>query len=164
MHEISSANSAPSSGTGISPSALGAAKPANRARTRSRVTTGRRVFVEGDGNSRWARRYRDLISAHCQDLGGQTVLSEAKISLIKRVSTLELECEQAEGKLSMGEEIDLDLYQRMLNTLRRALEALGLERKARDVTPDGVEIEIFSPMRARWAAEAAAAAAKETTE
>src|SRR5260221_9871833 len=126
MLENASANSMPSSGGGAVASSKGAAKPAGKTRTRSRVTTGRAVFVEGDGNSRWARRYRDLISAHCQDLGGQTVLSEAKISLIKRVSTLELECEQAEGKLSMGEEIDLDLYQRMLNTLRRALEALGL--------------------------------------
>jgi hypothetical protein len=133
-------------------------------RKSSAVSSGRRMFVQGDSSSAWSRRYRDIVAGHVSDLGGQTVLSEAKISLIKRVSTLELECEQAEGKLSMGEEIDLDLYQRMLNTLRRALEALGLERKARDVTPDGVEIEIFSPMRARWAAEAAAAAAKETTE
>jgi hypothetical protein len=31
-----------------------------------------------------------------------------------------------------------------------------VERKARDVTPDGVEIEVFSPMRARWAADDAA--------
>jgi hypothetical protein len=115
------------------------------------------VFVEGDGNSRWARRYRDLISAHCQDLGGIDLLSEAQLSLIKRASTLELECEQAEGRLSMGQEIDLDLYQRMLNSLRRALETLGVERRAKTVTPDGVEIEVFSPMRARWAEEAAAA-------
>jgi hypothetical protein len=88
-------------------------------------------------------------------------LSEAEISLVKRASTLELECEQAEGRLSMGQEVNLDLYQRMLNSLRRALETLGMERKCRDVTVDGVELEPFSPMRARWQAEEAAAAAKD---
>ena len=38
------------------------------------------------------------------------------------------------------------------------VEALGLERKACDVTVDGVDVEVFSPMRARWASEAAEAA------
>ena len=33
----------------------------------------------------------------------------------------------------MGQEIDLDLYQRMLNSLRRALETLGIERRAKPV-------------------------------
>ena len=154
MLENASANSVPPS-TGSSVNR--AARSTGKRRTRSRVTTGRAVFVEGDGYSRWARRYRDLISAHCQDLGGVDLLSEAQLSLIRRASTLELECEQAEGKLSMGQEIDLDLYQRMLNSLRRALETLGIERRAKTVTPDGVEIEVFSPMRARWAEEAAAA-------
>jgi hypothetical protein len=127
-------------------------------RTRSRVTTGRAVFVEGDGNSRWARRYRDLISAHCQDLGGLDLLSEAQLSLIRRASAIELELEQMEGKLSMGEQIDLDMFTRSASHLRRLFETLGIERKARDVTRDGVEIEVFSPMRARWAADTAAKA------
>jgi hypothetical protein len=152
-HENLSANSAPSAGTRAGSSGNGAAKPAGR-RTRSRVTTGRAVFVEGDGNSRWARRYRDLISAHVSDLGGLAALSESEISLIKRASTLELECEQAEGKLSMGQEVDLDLYQRMLNSLRRAFEALGLKRRPHDITTIDGEIEVpFSPLTARWAVE-----------
>jgi hypothetical protein len=70
------------------------------------------------------------------DLGGGDVLSEAEIGLIKRASTLEVELERMEGKLSKGEQIDLDLYGRSLNTLRRTLESLGLKRVARDVTPD----------------------------
>jgi hypothetical protein len=133
------------------------AAPVKPKRKSSAVSSGRRMFVQGDASSAWSRRYRDIVAGHIGDLGGRAMLSEAEISLIKRVSTLELECEQAEGKLSMGQEIDLDLYQRMLNTLRRALETLGVERRAKTVTPDGVEIEVFSPMRARWAEEAAAA-------
>jgi hypothetical protein len=136
------------------------ATPVKPRRKSSAVSSGRRMFVQGDSSSAWSRRYRDIVAGHLSDLGGLPALSEAEISLIKRVSTLELECEQAEGRLSMGQEIDLDLYQRMTNSLRRTLETLGLERKARDVTVDGVEVEPFSPMRARWAEAEAAAAAK----
>ena len=46
-------------------------------RVRSAVTNGRRLFVEGDGNTAWSRRYRDLIAGHVGDLGGQANLSES---------------------------------------------------------------------------------------
>jgi hypothetical protein len=104
-------------------------------RIRSAVSNGRRLFVDGDGNSAWSRRYRDLIVGHVSDLGGRDILSEAQVSLIKRASTLELELEQAEGRLSKGEQIDLDCYGRAASHLRRILESLGLERKPRNITP-----------------------------
>jgi hypothetical protein len=63
---------------------------------------------------------------------------------------------------SSHESVNLDVYGRTVGHLRRVLEALGLERKCRDVTLDGTVEEPFSPIRARWQAEAeAAAAAKE---
>ena len=157
MLETASADSAPPSGNGVGPVGRGAAKPVNRARTRSRVTTGRKVFVEGDGNSRWARRYRDLIAAHCQDLGGVDLLSEAQTSLIRRASAIELELEQMEGKLSLGEQIDLDVFTRSASHLRRLFEVLGIGRKCRDVRLiDGTVDVPWSPMRERLRAEAAA--------
>jgi hypothetical protein len=120
-------------------------------RTRSRVTTGRAVFVEGDGNSRWARRYRDLISAHCQDLGGVDLLSGAQLSLIRRASAIELELEQMEGKLSMGQSVDLDVFTRSASHLRRLFETIGIERRAKTID------QALSPLRHRWAIEEAAA-------
>jgi hypothetical protein len=46
------------------------------------------------------------------------------------------------------------------NSLRRLLEAVGLQRRARNALAiDGTVEEAFSPMRSRWAAEAAAEAA-----
>jgi len=161
MFENASANSVPSSGIRAGSLDKGAAKPVGR-RARSQATSGRRVFVDGDGNSRWARRYRDLIAAHCQDLGGIDLLSEAKLSLIRRASAIELELEQMEGKLSMGGEIDLDVFTRSASHLRRLFETLGIERQPRDVTLiDGTVEAPFSPMRARWQAEAEAAKAAE---
>lgn len=60
-------------------------------RQRSAVTNGRRLFVEGDENSAWSRRYRNLIACHVSDLGGRDGLSEAQLSLDKRASAIELE-------------------------------------------------------------------------
>jgi hypothetical protein len=102
---------------------------------RSAVTNGKRLFVEGDGNTKWSRRYRDLIAAHVVDLGGAELLSEAQASLVRRASAIEVELEEMEGKLSMGLPVDLDLFTRSASHLRRILETLGLERRPKDVTP-----------------------------
>ena len=104
-------------------------------RIRSAVTNGRRVFVEGDGRSAWTRRYRDLIAGHVSDLGGPLVLSESQLSLVRRSSAIECELEQMEGRLSRGDQVDLDAFTRAAGHLRRILETLGLERRSRDVTP-----------------------------
>jgi hypothetical protein len=102
-------------------------------RVRSAVTNGRRLFVVGDGNSAWSRRYRDLIAGHVSDLGGATILSESQISLVRRASAIECELEQMEGRLSLGESIDLDGFTRAASHLRRILETLGLGRRPHDV-------------------------------
>ncbi len=54
---------------------------------------------------------------------------------MKRAAAIELELEQLEGKLSQGEEVDLDAFGRAASHLRRLWETLGIERRARDVTP-----------------------------
>ena len=124
-----------------------------RKRPRSAVTSGRQQFITGNPNSAWARRFHDLVLGHVSDLGGRLAMSEAQLALCKRAAGLECELEQMEGRMSLGQEINLDSYGRAASHLRRILESLGLERKARDVTFEG-EVEVFSPMRARWAAEA----------
>jgi hypothetical protein len=134
-------------------------------RPRSAVTSGRKAFIAGDPNSAWARRFHDLVHGHISDLGGRPIMSEAKFALCKRAAGLECELEQMEGRMSLGEEVSLDSYGRAASHLRRILETLGLERKARDVTGgDGEALQLFSPMRARWAEAEAAAAAKGVTE
>jgi hypothetical protein len=102
---------------------------------RSQVTNGRRLFVDGDGRSPWARRWRDLVELHAADIGPAQILSEAQLSLIRRVATIEIELERMEGQLSQGGDADLDTYTRASGHLRRLLETLGIERAKRDVTP-----------------------------
>jgi hypothetical protein len=86
-----------------------------------------------------ARRFHDLVVGHIADAGGRDKLSEAQFALIKRSAGLECELEQMEGRMSQGEQVDLDRYGRAASHLRRLLETLGLERKPRNVTPPSIE-------------------------
>ena len=108
-------------------------QPTPRKRPRSAITSGRKLFVEGDPNSAWSRRYYDLCVGHIADLGGRDLLSEAQLSLIRRASAIECELERLDAALSLGEAVDLDSYGRATSHLRRLFETLGLERRPREV-------------------------------
>lgn len=105
------------------------------ATNRSAVTNGSAAFVDGDGRGQWARRWRDLVELYLADLGAPETLSEAQHALCRRAATISVELENLDGRLSKGEFVDLDAYARVTGHLRRVLETLGIERKARDVTP-----------------------------
>jgi hypothetical protein len=109
-------------------------------RPRSAITSGRKLFVEGDPNSAWSRRYYDLVVGHINDLGGRDLLSEAQLSLIRRASAIECELERLDAALSLGEAVDLDSYGRATSHLRRLFEVLGLKRQQRDLTPSLADI------------------------
>ena len=102
---------------------------------RSRVTTGRAIFAKADGRGPWGRRFRDLLHLHCDDLGGFNSLSECQLSLVRRMSALEIELERMEGELAEGRDVDLDAYGRLSGHLRRIIETLGVTRVHKDVTP-----------------------------
>lgn len=106
---------------------------------RSRVTNGSVLLQNVDGRSGWARRMRDLMALHLSDLGGEAAVSAAEKSLVRRVATLTVELERMEERFATDGEADadaLDLYSRTSGNLRRLLEAIGLQRRPRDVTPD----------------------------
>ena len=124
-------------------------------RPRSAVTSRRRLWITGDSNSAWSRRYADLVHRRASDLGGPAALSESQLSLTRRAAALECELELLEGRMSQGEQVDLNTYGRAASHLRRILESLGLKRQPRDIT-NAVAALPYSPMRARFAAEAEA--------
>jgi hypothetical protein len=114
--------------------------PARTGKVRSAVTSGRQLFIGGDPNSAWSRRYADIVVGHLSDLGGADLLSEAQFSLIRRAAAIECELERLDARLSAGEPVDLDSYGRCAGHLRRLFETIGVERKSRDVTPTLHEI------------------------
>ena len=112
--------------------------PDRRAYGRSRITNDHGLLPDVDGRSIWARRFRDLVELHIADKGGVLNVSEGTKALIRRASTLIVELERLEAKFAGngGASADeLDRYGRGANTLRRLLLAIGLERRARDITP-----------------------------
>jgi hypothetical protein len=87
-----------------------------------------------------------LVELHTSDCGGAAAVSEAMLSLCRRVAAIEVQLEQMEACMSEGDlKVDLDLYNRLAGNLRRMLETIGLERKARPVN-DGSQAlaEYFS--------------------
>lgn len=97
---------------------------------RSALTNGRCASLEVDMRSAWARRLRDLVQAFIEDLGGVDVMSEAQLTLAKRVSMLALQLEllamkfaEQDGTATSTQLLD---YQRCVNTLRRTLSELGI--------------------------------------
>jgi hypothetical protein len=105
---------------------------------RSRMSNGSAVLPGVDGRSTWVRRLRDLIGLHLSDLGGDDAVSEAERSIVRRVATLTVELERMEAVFAVAGEASpeqIDLYQRTANSLRRLLEAVGLQRRARDISP-----------------------------
>ncbi|WP_244571229.1 hypothetical protein [Mesorhizobium carmichaelinearum] len=105
---------------------------------RSAVTNGSTLLPGVDGRSIWARRFRDLLGQHVADLGGEGAVSEAERSIARRATALEVELERLELRFATAgeaEAADLDLYSRASNTMRRHFEALGLQRRQRDITP-----------------------------
>jgi hypothetical protein len=109
-----------------------------KAVARSRITNGKELLPGVDGRSMWVRRLRDLIALHLADLGGEGAVSEAEKSIVRRAATLTVELERMEAQFATAGEAEpeaLDLYQRTAGNLRRLLEAVGLQRRQRDVTP-----------------------------
>jgi hypothetical protein len=88
--------------------------------------------------SLWARRFYDVVRLYARDQGGDDNLSEGRRSLIRRCACLQTELEILETKFALAggaDAGDLDLYQRASANLRRLLEAIGLDRQPRDITP-----------------------------
>ena len=106
---------------------------------RSAVSSGRALFIDGNPNSAWSRRYADLLVGHISDAGGMPMVSEAKMSLIRRAVAMECEIERLEAKLSRGEDVNLDEFGRAASHLRRLFETIGIDRRPRNVTPNYLE-------------------------
>jgi hypothetical protein len=108
-------------------------------RVPTRVTSGRDLLPDIDGRTVWARRCRDLVELHLADKGGEVNVSEGERAIIRRAAVLIVELERQEAAFAAAggapDIASLDAYQRASNSLRRLLEAVGLERRGRDVTP-----------------------------
>jgi hypothetical protein len=105
---------------------------------RSTITNGARLLAHVDGRRFWVRRFRDVRALHLSDLGGEDNCSEAEKSIARRAALLTVELERLETLFAQAGEAtasQLALYSTTSNTLRRLLQTIGVERRAKPV-PD----------------------------
>jgi hypothetical protein len=121
----------------VEPSPLDRPEVARKSKSaqRSRVANGSALLGGVDGRSTWVRRLKECLDDHLSDLPDASV---AERSIIRRASVLEVELERLETKFALAGQAsadELDIYARIAANLRRLLESVGLQRRARDVTP-----------------------------
>ena len=87
-----------------------------------------------DRRTRAYRRYTAIRDAVLEDLGGEGALSEVQRQLVSKFATLALTLEITEAAALAGQTIDAEAFGRVAGHLRRLAEAIGLERRAREVT------------------------------
>ena len=117
-----------------------AAVERHKDKQRSRITNGSALLPGIDGRCAWVRRAKDVIAAHLSDIPDA---SAAERSIIRRAAVLTVELERLEAQFALAGEADaetLDLYGRVSGNLRRLLEAVGLQRRAKDVGPTLADI------------------------
>jgi hypothetical protein len=105
------------------------------------LTNGRRLHVIAPGDSKWARRFRDVLSEVLSDLGNEENLTEGQRQIARRCATIAIACEKMEGEAAAGNDIDLDSYGTLTDRLGRAFARLGLKKRytVHDITPPRVE-------------------------
>ena len=131
------------------------AQPGEKKFARSRVSNGTTLLPGIDQRSPWVRRCKDLITDHIADLGGLENVSVPERSIVRRCAVLTTELERMEALFAVAEAASpeqLDLYQRTANSLRRLLEAVGLQRRQRDITPETLD-QIGAEIHAKREAE-----------
>jgi hypothetical protein len=102
---------------------------------RSRLTNGTALLPEVDGRSAIARRLKDITSSILADQGGADQCSESRLQLVRRFAAAAVLAEQMESRLANGEQIDIQEHALLCSTLTRLAQRIGIERRARDVTP-----------------------------
>jgi len=123
-------------------------------RTRSKgadkVTNGRLLAGNVDLRSAAGRRFRHLVAAYTDEIGGD--LSEAETGLVRQAAAMTLTCERVQADIVRGVAVDHDSLTRLSSEIRRLLG--GIKAKGEQNKPAG-------PTLAEWLATQAVATADE---
>src|SRR5512132_3329938 len=103
---------------------------------RSKISNHQDLLPEiKDGRHTQARRFRDLVNSYIADMGGLDRCSEIKLGLLRRLAATTVQAELLEAQIVNGGAVDVGTLCTLASTVVRLSQRLGLERKARDVTP-----------------------------
>jgi hypothetical protein len=87
-----------------------------------------------------AKKVRQLVLTWENELGGADNTTESLRQLIQRAALLSVLIESSEAEWLAGGTLAEQTYFTAVNSLRRILTTLGLDRRARDVTPTLADI------------------------
>jgi hypothetical protein len=93
------------------------------------------TLTDLDQRTRAYKQAVSLKSGFLSDLGGEEHATVAQQELAQRGAVLGAMLEDQEVKWLAGSPVELDKYCTLVNAQRRVLNDIGLERRARDVTP-----------------------------
>ena len=93
------------------------------------------TLADLDHRTTAARRAHDLIESIHTDLGGVDRLATGEQQIVQRAALIGTMAEDVEARWLAGQSIDPNILCVLANAQRRLFEALGLERRARNVTP-----------------------------
>jgi hypothetical protein len=94
-----------------------------------------RSLADLDGRTTAARNALNLRDAIADDLGGRANLSAAQHSIVTSAAMIGAMLEDQAAKYISGGKVEPAVFAMLANAQRRLLVDLGLERRARDVTP-----------------------------
>jgi len=92
-----------------------------------------RTLDDIDARTAAYHRFKELVDGYTSDVGGDP--STAQAAIIQRAVSLQVWCEDQEASYAATGDLDVSTFTTATNTLRRLLTDIGLERRARDVTP-----------------------------
>jgi hypothetical protein len=105
-----------------------------------------------DGRSAPARRYRDLVKALSDELGGDALLTEPMRAMVRQAAAVTVEAERMQASIINGEDVDTEQLVRVTNTLSRLMN--GLKAKAK-VIKAGQRTGLSEYLRDKLSTEAA---------
>ena len=88
-----------------------------------------------DARTHAAQKAQALVSSLEADLGGAENVTVAERQVIQHAGVLGAVIEHQEVSWLAGEEVDESALLAAINCQRRLLETVGLQRRARDITP-----------------------------
>jgi hypothetical protein len=119
---------------------------------RSAVSNGSRLHVEPPGDTKWARRWSDILYALTRELDPTgDRLTESQRHELRCAASLCCECENMEGTWAAGDPVDIRAYVLATGQLGRTFQRLGLkyERKPLDIT-DSIDRATKRRREALW--------------
>ncbi|MEO5772564.1 MAG: hypothetical protein ABIQ32_00415 [Sphingomicrobium sp.] len=93
------------------------------------------TLADIDRRTRAYQAAERLLGELINDLGGERHASAAQRELAQRAAVMGALIEDCEARWLRGEPITLGDYLAAVNAQRRVLTTIGLDRRARDVTP-----------------------------